>query len=180
MRVSAFGQALGPVLYRIRERVGLLAIKPRAGLTTGILIAVAVGGCSLSRKEDAYARLETADVTGSIAQASTSDEPTEIDLAFARNAASDVLTKGDKDSSQPWENPATGARGSVTPLASAYTVDGRQCRNFLASYVRERSERWLQGAGCRTAARPLGNSQRIAVAQELTWPRDRRRIQLQK
>src|SRR6266480_1437302 len=40
--------------------------------------------------------------------------PTDSDLAFARNAASDVLTKGDKDSSQPWENPETGARGSVT------------------------------------------------------------------
>ena len=152
MRVSAFGQALGPVLYRIRERVGLLAIKPRAGLITGILVAVAVGGCSLSRNEDAYAKVEAADITGSISATArpSSDEPTEIDLAFARNAASDVLTKGDKDSSQPWENPATGARGSVTPLASAYTVDGRQCRNFLASYVRERSERWLQGAGCRT------------------------------
>jgi hypothetical protein len=38
--------------------------------------------------------------------------PTESDLAFARTAASDVLTKGDKDSSQPWENPrpARGAR----------------------------------------------------------------------
>jgi surface antigen len=129
-----------------------LAIKPRTGLITGILIAVAVGGCSLSRKEDAYAKLEAADITGSLGLKvdPSNDEPTAIDLAFARNAASDVLTKGDKDSSQPWENPATGARGSVTPLASAYTIDGRHCRNFLASYVRERSERWLQGAGCRT------------------------------
>jgi surface antigen len=76
--------------------------------------------------------------------------PTESDLAFARNAASDVLTKGDKDSSQPWENPETGARGSVTPLAQAYSSDGRTCRDFLASYVNGRSERWLQGAACRT------------------------------
>ncbi len=76
--------------------------------------------------------------------------PTESDLAFARNAASDVLTKGDKDSSQPWENPETGARGSVTPLAQAYSSDGRPCRDFLASYVNGRSERWLQGAACQT------------------------------
>jgi surface antigen len=130
-----------------------LAIKPRIGLVTGILIGVAVSGCSVSRNDDAYAKYDTtAEVTGSISATTqpTSDEPTEIDLAFARNAASDVLTKGDKDSSQPWENPATGARGSVTPLASAYTVDGRQCRHFLASYVRARSERWLQGEGCRS------------------------------
>jgi surface antigen len=74
--------------------------------------------------------------------------PTETDLAFARTAASDVLTKGDKDSSQPWENPETGARGSVTPLAQAYSSDGRTCRDFLASYVNGRSESWLQGAAC--------------------------------
>ena len=76
--------------------------------------------------------------------------PTESDLAFARTAASDVLTKGDKDSSQPWENPETGARGSVTPLAQAYSSDdGRTCRDFLASYVNGRSESWLQGAACK-------------------------------
>jgi surface antigen len=89
----------------------------------------------------------TASVGGTHAAAPA---PTDSDLAFARNAASDVLTKGDKDSSQPWENPETGARGSVTPLAQAYSSDGRTCRDFLASYVNGRSERWLQGAACRT------------------------------
>jgi len=78
--------------------------------------------------------------------------PTESDLAFARNAASDVLTKGDKDSSQPWENPETGARGSVTPLAQSYaSEDGRTCRDFLASYVNGRTESWLQGAACKAS-----------------------------
>src|SRR3977135_3624228 len=64
------------------------------------------------------------------------------------HVASDVLTKGDKDSSQPWENPETGARGSVTPLAQAYSSEGRTCRDFLASYVNGQSESWLQGAAC--------------------------------
>ena len=69
------------------------------------------------------------------------------DLAFARNAASDVLTKGDKDSSQPWENPETGARGSVTPLAQAYSSEGRTCRDFLASYVNGRLGKLAAGRG---------------------------------
>ncbi len=93
------------------------------------------------------------EVTGSLAgwQAAT-PTPTESDLAFARNAASDVLTKGDKDASQPWENPETGARGSVTPLAQAYSSDGgRVCRDFLASYVNGKTESWLQGAACQTS-----------------------------
>ena len=140
-----------PSLYKTWERVGLSAIGPVGAVMTMILIGVGSGGCSLSRTDGAFARMEDGEVTGSIAAAQASvPVPTESDLAFARNAASDVLTKGDKDSSQPWENPETGARGSVTPLAQAYSSDGRTCRDFLASYVNGRSESWLQGAACKT------------------------------
>ena len=119
---------------------------------TAILMGAGVGGCSVSRSNDAFAQVEgDKDVTGSIGRAAPStEEPTEADLAFARNAASDVLTSGAKDSSQPWANPSTGARGSVTPLATAYTTEGRTCRDFLASYVNGTSETWLQGAACRS------------------------------
>lgn len=114
-----------------------------------ILIALSCGGCSLSR-DGAFAGADDSDLTGSITVAPGNKGPTESDLAFARTAASDVLTKGSKDSSQPWENPTTGARGSVTPIADAYTADGRTCRDFLASYVNERSESWMQGAACQS------------------------------
>jgi surface antigen len=103
----------------------------------------------MSRPDQAFAKMDDNDRTGSIVPAAVrGPAPTESDLAFARNAASDVLTKGDKDSSQPWENPETGARGSVTPLARAYNEDGRICRGFLASYVNGSNESWLQGAAC--------------------------------
>jgi surface antigen len=119
-------------------------------VVTLILIGLGSGGCSLSRP-DAYARMQPADVTGALSkQPVTLPVPTESDLAFARTAASDVLTKGDKDSSQPWENPETGARGSVTPLAQAYSSEGRTCRDFLASYVNGTSQSWLQGAACKS------------------------------
>jgi 17 kDa outer membrane surface antigen len=120
-------------------------------MMTLILIGVGVGGCSMSRTDGAFARMGEGEPTGSIGPTKPrSVAPTEADLAFARNAASDVLTKGDKDSSQPWENPESGARGSVTPLAQVYVSDGRTCRDFLASYVNGASESWLQGAGCQT------------------------------
>ena len=123
-------------------------------MVTLILVGLDVGGCSLNRsdqlaKSDQLTKFEDSEVTGSIG-AATPPVPTESDLAFARNAASDVLTKGDKDSSQPWENPETGARGSVTPLAQSYTADGRICRDFLASYVNRHNESWLQGAACKS------------------------------
>ena len=145
-----------PDLYRARQRFGLLAIgsliTPWGVAMTAILMAAGVGGCSVSRNNDALAQMDAdKDVTGSIGRsAPTTDEPTDADLAFARNAASDVLTKGGKDSSQPWENPTTGARGSVTPLASSYMAEGRTCRDFLASYVNGTSETWMQGAACRS------------------------------
>ncbi len=122
-------------------------------MLTLILVGAGSGGCSMSRPDGAFAKIDVSDVTGSIGVAPqpAATAPTESDLAFARNAASDVLTKGDKDSSQPWENPETGARGSVTPLAQAYSSEGRTCRDFLASYVNGRSESWLQGAACQSS-----------------------------
>jgi surface antigen len=125
-----------------------LAFAPKGAALTAILIGLSTGGCSFSRGGDAFAKMTGNEVTGSLKPGQPA--PTESDLAFARNAASDVLTKGDKDSSQSWQNPETGARGSVTPVAQTYAADdGRTCRDFLASYVNGKTESWLQGAGCK-------------------------------
>ena len=71
------------------------------------------------------------------------------DLAAAREAVSEALAKGGRDASVPWEDPSTGARGTVTPLSNSHTQHGTTCRDFLASYVRNGSESWLQGEACR-------------------------------
>lgn len=92
--------------------------------------------------------------------------PPETDLVFARAAASEVLGRGGKDSSTAWENPQTGARGTVTPIASAYSQDGRICRDFLASYVHAGSESWLQGEACRA-----GRSGKWEVRKLAPWKR---------
>jgi surface antigen len=92
------------------------------------------------------------ETTGSISAASAKpgDLPPEGDLVFAKAAASDVLARGAKDSSASWENPRSGARGTVTPIASSYnTSDGQTCRDFLASYVKGNAQAWLQGAACK-------------------------------
>ena len=41
--------------------------------------------------------------------------PPEQDLAVARAAVSEFLGRGGSDSSTPWENPRTGARGTALP-----------------------------------------------------------------
>lgn len=151
MRQFAYQPRSGLALYRAWARVGLSAIRPAGAVMTLILVSLGSGACSFSRSDATYAKADDGDLTGSISKPPDQPPvPTESDLAFARTAASDVLTKGGKDTSQPWENPQTGARGSVTPLSQAYSGDdGRTCRDFLASYVNGRSESWLQGAACK-------------------------------
>jgi surface antigen len=117
-----------------------------------LALALTGGGCSMSYKLDSFFAKKEGDkpiVTGSLAPAAAPAQPAEGDLALAKAAAAEVVSTGAKDASQPWENPQTGARGTVTPLADAYTQDGFLCRDFLASYVRGGSESWLQGDACR-------------------------------
>ena len=100
---------------------------------------------------------DASDVTGSIGPVTRISDDTNLtdaDMALARNAASDILSRGGKDASQPWENPETGARGSVTPLATTYASEGKVCRDFLASYVRGTNEGWLQGEACQQGQGP--------------------------
>ena len=122
-------------------------------LAAGLTLALAAGGCSInsSRFDSLFGSSDKSDTTGSITPppgTKASELPPDADLAFARIAVSEVLNRGGKDASQPWENPRSGARGTVTPIAAAYTQDGQTCRDFLASYVTGSSQAWLQGEAC--------------------------------
>ncbi len=121
-------------------------------ISAALVLAAGSAGCSYRMGGAAMVASVGDDVTGSITPVSQRSEgPSDSDLAFTRNAASDVLTRGDRNASQPWENPQTGARGSVTPLASAYTSDGQTCRDFLASFVKGESESWMEGEACKAS-----------------------------
>jgi len=119
-----------------------------------VLLALPAGGCSYRLGSLFGQDNPKTEVTGSIASNATAADqaagaPAENDLAYARAAATQALAIDGKTTSVPWENPQTGARGTITPIASAYTQDGFICRDFLASYVRQGAESWLQGEGCR-------------------------------
>jgi hypothetical protein len=116
-----------------------------------LLLALAGGGCSFQlgsmfdrNGDDARLR------TGSVTPVATTPSAVraESDIAL-RAAATELLARNEPNASLPWENPQTGARGTVTPIAGAYTQAGMTCRDFLASYVRGSSEDWLQGEACR-------------------------------
>lgn len=125
----------------------------RCGAVTAA--ALVLGGCSFSYHLGAMFGDEEDRVshTGTVVipppRAADSKDATEQDLALAKLAAAEALARGGKDLSVPWENPRTGARGTVTPLANSYTQDGVVCRDFLASHVRDGAEAWFQGEACR-------------------------------
>ena len=119
-------------------------------------LGLAAGGCSTSYQLGALFGKDgtKTEQTGSlvpqrVAATNAADAGAQGDLALAKKAAAEVLAAGAKDASLTWENPRTGARGTVTPLASAYPQDGTVCHDFLASYVRGDRESWYQGGACR-------------------------------
>ena len=124
-------------------------------LAAALALGLTAAGCSVStgQFDSLFGGTDKSDVTGSITPPpgakGVGELPPDGDLVYARAAASDVLSRGGKDASAPWENPHTGARGTVTPIASAYTQDGQTCRDFLASYVSGTSQSWMQGEACK-------------------------------
>jgi surface antigen len=143
---------------------------PRLAPAAVLMLGLATGGCSFSYQlgslfgpDDGPA--QTASVAPAGATKPTS-APADGDLVFARAAAAELLARGTPHASVPWENPHTGARGTVTAVASAYPQDGLECRDFLASYVRGGAEAWLEGEACHVhrgkwevrALRPLKRS----------------------
>jgi hypothetical protein len=118
-----------------------------------VVLGMACAGCSMSYQLDTiFAKADTTEVetTGSIPTAP--ELPPEGDLVFTRRAAYEVLSRGSKDASVPWENPQNGAHGTVTPLGADYRADGLICRDFLASHVTPDKEAWMQGEACRLSS----------------------------
>ena len=118
-------------------------------------LSLVLSGCSY-RLDSMFSRPRDADAEVSRATRPAAPSPPTIagmpNLAAAAYAAvSEALSRAGRNVSVAWEDPATGARGTVTPLSSAYVQDGSTCRDFLASYVRGGSESWMQGEACRAA-----------------------------
>jgi hypothetical protein len=140
--------------YKGTRRARLWRLRAKA-IALALTLGAATSACSMSYKLDSFfgkdqeqtASIRPAPAPNPVQAATTA--PSEYDLAYAKAAAALVLGRTEKDASQPWENPGTGARGTVTPIADAYTQDGFVCRDFLASYIREGAESWLQGDACR-------------------------------
>jgi surface antigen len=155
----------GPVVRRTVRPPYSGTARARLRCLAGVVaLGLTGGGCAMSNSvfggDDAagsFAKAEinkvetTSSVLGKSGARTADAMPPEADLTYTKAAAAEVLNRGGKDASAPWENPRSGARGTVTPVAANYTRDGATCRDFLASYVRSGLEAWMQGEACRTA-----------------------------
>jgi surface antigen len=151
------------------------------GLFAAFIMACVASGCSSSMpalfanndKPVMVARSENApkpdpDITGSLSLSSNGANATmsPVDWAIAKSALRQALGREEAGASQPWENPTSGARGTITPVAAIYEKGGFACRNFIVSHVRDDKETWYEGTACRlhrgqwdvTASRPLQKS----------------------
>ena len=144
-------------LCRLLWRAHPIPVKPIAA----ILSLMAVSGCSYQLASLVSTGESGPQVTGTInppanASSSTptkSSSQAELDLAYARAVAAEALSRGSRDdASLPWQNPHSGARGNITPLATSYSEAGMACRDFIASYMHGESQDWLEGAACRTTS----------------------------
>jgi surface antigen len=91
---------------------------------------------------DPTPKADSEDLISALSTGAFSDD----DLTIASMAASTLLARG---RGGPWENPQSGARGTITPLAATYRDNGAECRDFLVSYVHDKAEAWMQGEACR-------------------------------
>lgn len=73
----------------------------------------------------------------------------DVDWRASKGAFSQAMNRTDAGASVMWDNPATGARGSITPLSKTGPSEhGRTCRTFLLSRVQGGDESWHQGEAC--------------------------------
>lgn len=91
------------------------------------------------------------DVTGSIRE-----RPTTLSRALEpedwRRASAAMATALDPQGAGDavnWDNPQSGAKGSVTPVGPAYPKDAKICRAFRAEVGTKDQSEHLQGAACR-------------------------------
>lgn len=158
--------------------LAVLALAAALGLGTGACSMSMELGSFLSDKTETAkvadtktAKGDPTDVTGSLAlqpkqteKASGGIHP--VDWKLTTGALREALGQKDDGASIPWNNPETGSRGTVTPVAAAYIKEGFACRNFIASHVGDGREAWIEGTACRIhrgdweirSARPLNKS----------------------
>lgn len=134
-----------------RDRREALPARQAGRILGAVLFCLASAGCSTLPAGDEA--LITGSVTArpipvsaSMPEGAAPKGIAEADWAQAKAALDLALKSHDKDPSIPWENTATGASGTATPIGP----ERAGCRDFMISVVDGKdADRWIQGQACR-------------------------------
>lgn len=124
-----------------------------AALLVALCVGLSGGACSLAGKfggpaGGAAAAGDDGETDSDLISVLSTGAVTGDDVIAASAAAAALVGRG---KGGRWENPRSGVRGTITPIASA-AGDDTGCRGFLASYVNGRAEAWMEGEACRDGA----------------------------
>jgi surface antigen len=142
-------------LYRLTGAARPSRRRPLALLApVALMLAAPLGGCAISTQLGPIFGMggDDSPSTGSITPRDQrfSNMMTDEDWTRARAAVDVALSEPPDGKPSPWENPASGLKGTVTPVASAYAADRQTCHAFVANLVESAATHWYQGRACRT------------------------------
>jgi surface antigen len=118
--------------------------------------ALALGGCAISTPLGPIFGGDDDTSTGSVMLPDNRFASTmsESDWTFAQGAVRSALDSTPERPPAPWHNPATGSKGTISPVASAFAVDGALCQAFTAVVTTGGQTSFYQGRACRTGSKP--------------------------
>jgi surface antigen len=140
-------------LYRLTGAARPWRAPSAAGrLALAAFLASGLGGCAISTQlGPIFGMGDDTPSTGSITPRDQrfSNMMTDDDWSKARAAVDVALSAPGDGKAAPWDNPQTGLKGTVTPVASAYAADSQTCHAFVANLVESAATHWYQGRACR-------------------------------
>ncbi|MFN8831812.1 MAG: RT0821/Lpp0805 family surface protein [Labrys sp. (in: a-proteobacteria)] len=130
-----------------------------------IVASLGLAGCAVSTSLGPLFSKD--DITGSIppSDGRFSTAMTDADWTAARTAVEQATADPAAGASTTWENPQTGLRGTVTPVANAFASESGTCRAFLATLVSTARTDWYQGRACHG-----GNGLSVGPVEPFTPP----------
>jgi surface antigen len=113
-----------------------------------IVAALTLTGCAMTTSLGPLFSKD--DITGSIppSDGRFSTAMTDADWDVARAAIEQATSDAASSTTAAWENPQTGLKGRVTPVATAFAVEDRTCRAFVATLEASARTDWYQGRAC--------------------------------
>ncbi|MDE1566897.1 RT0821/Lpp0805 family surface protein [Aquabacter sp. P-9] len=116
----------------------------------GLLAVAGISGCGTLSMLDAdpvvTGSLKPQTVSAPVPEGPVPQGIGASDWSHAKMALAQALQVREAGASMPWDNPATGARGTATPLGA---VKDNGCRDFRIGLVDTTGEHWIQGEACK-------------------------------